>query len=145
MQDGATPMNQTISAPRWAKPVALFALVFGLLTLKAGGGVLFLEGPRLAAGDYVPFVVWFNFLAGFAYIAAAIGLWRWEQWAAQLAAAVAILTLLVFAAFGLHVLAGGAFEMRTVGAMTLRSGVWTAIAVASCRALVCFGKGTAAA
>lgn len=139
------PMNQTVSAPRWAKPIAVIALVFGLLTLKSGGGVLFFEGPRLAAGNYVPFVVWFNFLSGFAYVAAAIGLWRWERWAARLAAAVAILTLLVFAAFGLHVLAGGAFEMRTVGAMTLRLGVWTAIAVASCRVLVCFGKPPAAA
>lgn len=133
-------MSAHISPPRWAKPVAVIALAFGLLTLKSGGGVLFVEGPRLAAGDYVPFVVWFNFLAGFAYITAAIGLWRWERWAARLAAAIAILTLLTFAAFGLHVLTGGAFEMRTVGAMTLRSGVWTAIAVASCRALVCLGK-----
>lgn len=138
-------MNQTFPAPRWAKPVAIVAFVFGLLTLKSGGGVLFFEGPRLAAGDYVPFVVWFNFLAGFAYVAAAIGLWRWERWAARLAAAVAVLTLLVFAAFGLHVVTGGAFEMRTVGAMVLRLGVWTAIAAASCRALVCFGKGPAAA
>ncbi len=138
-------MNQTISAPRWAKPVAIAALVFGLLTLKSGGGVLFFEGPRLAAGNYVPFVVWFNFLAGFAYIAAAVGLWRWERWAARLAGAVAILTLLVFAAFGLHVVAGGAFEMRTVGAMTLQFGGWATIAVASCRALVCFGKRSAAA
>ena len=133
-------MNQTISAPRWAKPVAIIALAFGLLTLKSGGGVLFLVGPRIVAGDYVPFVVWFNFLAGFAYVAAAVGLWRWERWAARLAAAIAILTLLVFAAFGLHVLAGGAFETRTVGAMTLRLVFWTAIAVASCRTLACFGK-----
>lgn len=145
MQDGATTMSQTISAPRWAKPVAVAALVFGLLTLKSGGGVLFFEGPRLAAGNYVPLVVWFNFVAGFAYIAAAIGLWRWQRWGARLAAAVAVLTLLVFAAFGLHVLTGGAFEMRTVGAMALRLGVWTAIAFASCRALACFGKGPAAA
>ncbi|MEN8196520.1 MAG: hypothetical protein ABFS30_08380 [Pseudomonadota bacterium] len=133
-------MDQTISAPRWAKPVAVIALAFGLVTLKSGGGVLFLVGPRIVAGDYVPFVVWFNFLAGFAYIAAAVGLWRWERWAARLAAAIAILTLLVFAAFGLHVMAGGAFETRTVGAMTLRLVFWTAIAVASCRALACFGK-----
>ena len=138
-------MNQAVSAPRWAKPVAAIAIVFGLLTLKSGGGVLFFEGPRLAAGNYVPFVVWFNFLAGFVYIAAAVGLWRWERWAARLAAAVAILTLLIFAAFGLHILAGGAFETQTVGAMTLRSGVWIAIAVASCRALVCFGNRSAAA
>jgi hypothetical protein len=43
----------------------------------------------------------------------------------------------VFAAFGLHVVAGGAFEARTVGAMALRSLVWVAIAVAACRALGC--------
>lgn len=135
-------MNQTESAPRWAKPVAVAALVFGLLTLKSGGGVLFFEAPRLAAGDYVSFVVWFNFLAGFAYVGAAIGLWRWERWAARTAAVVAILTLAVFAAFGLHILGGGAFEMRTVGAMTLRLVVWTAIAIASCRALACFGNRT---
>ncbi len=138
-------MNKSVSAPRWAKPVAVIALAFGLLTLKSGGGVLFFEGPRLAAGNYVPFVVWFNFLAGFAYIAAAIGLWLRERWAARLSAAIAILTFLVFAAFGLHILAGGAFEMKTVGAMTLRLGVWTAIAVASCRSFVCFGKPSAAA
>ena len=138
-------MDQTMSAPRWAKPVAVIALVFGLLTVKSAGGVLFFLGPRILAGDYVPFVVWFNFLAGFAYVAAAVGLWRWERWAARLAAAIAILTLLVFAAFGLHVLTGGAFEMRTVGAMTLRLVLWTAIAIASCRRLACFGRGTAAA
>lgn len=138
-------MNQTLPAPRWANPVAVAALVFGLLSLKSGGGVLFFEEPRLAAGDYVPFVVWFNFLAGFAYIAAAVGLWRWERWAARTAAAVAVLTVLVFVAFGLHVLSGGAFEMRTVGAMTLRLGVWTAIAGAGCRALVCFGNRPATA
>ncbi len=139
------PMDQTVSTPRWAKPVAVIALAFGLVTLKSGGGVLFLVGPRIIAGDFVPFVVWFNFLAGFAYIAAAVGLWRWERWAAGLAAAIAILTLLVFAAFGLHVLAGGAFETRTVGAMTLRLVFWTAIAVASCRALGCFVKRSTAA
>lgn len=44
-----------------------FAIGFGLLTLKSGGSVIFIDGPaRLAAGNYLPFVVWFNFLAGFA-------------------------------------------------------------------------------
>lgn len=130
-------MHHQIPRPRWVRPVAVFALVFGLLTLKSGGGVLFFEGPRLAAGDYVPFVVWFNFLAGFGYIAAAVGLWQWRRWAALLAALLALMTLAVFAAFALHVLAGGAYEMRTVGAMTLRGGVWVAIAAGACRALGC--------
>ena len=133
-------MDQATSAPWWAKPVAVIVLVFGVATVKSGGGVLFFVGPRIIAGDYVPFVVWFNFLAGFAYIAAAVGLWLWERWAARLAAVIAILTLVVFAAFGLHVMAGGAFETRTVGALTLRLVFWTAIAAAGCRALGCFGK-----
>lgn len=62
--------------PRWVIPVSLFAILFGLLTLKEGGFVLFFDGPaREAAGSYVPFVLWFNFSAGFAYVAAGIGLW----------------------------------------------------------------------
>ena len=34
----------------------------------------------------------------------------------------------MFAAFGLHVAQGGAYETRTMGAMILRSVVWIAIA-----------------
>ena len=37
---------------------------------------------RQAAGHYVPFVLWFNFLAGFAYIVAGVGLWMRRRWAA---------------------------------------------------------------
>ena len=83
---------------------------------------------RQSAGAYVPFVLWFNFAAGFAYVVAGIGLWLQRRWAVWLAAAIAAATLLVFAAFGVHVLSGGAYEMRTVAAMTLRSVVWLAIA-----------------
>jgi len=115
----------------WLVPVALLAGAFGIATLASGGRVLF--GPdaaRAAAGHYVPFVVWFNFLAGFAYLAAAAGIATSRRWAGALSACIAAATLLVFLAFGAHVLAGGAFEARTVAAMTLRSGIWTAIAVA---------------
>ena len=61
--------------PRWATVAALVALVFGALTVTSGGKVLFgSEATRAAAGAYVPFVLWFNFLAGFAYVAAGVGL-----------------------------------------------------------------------
>ena len=40
-------------------------------------------------------------------------------------------TVLVFAAFGLHVASGGAFEMRTVAAMTLRCTVLAAMTLAA--------------
>ena len=115
--------------PRWAIAAALFAGAFGALTLKSGGEVLFGDGAgRQAAGNFVPFVVWFNFLAGFAYIAGAVGLALWRSWVTPLAFAIAILTIAVFIAFGVHILMGGAYEMRTVGAMSLRSLVWLGIA-----------------
>ena len=43
-----------------------------------------------------------------------------RSWATWIARALAVATLVVFVAFGVHVLAGGAFELRTVIAMTLR-------------------------
>jgi len=103
-------------------------MLFGLVTLKAGGSVLFLESARQAAGNYVPFVVWFNFLAGFLYGIAGVGIWQRRIWSAKLSLAIALLALLVFVAFAVHVAGGGSYEMRTVGALTLRSSVWVAIA-----------------
>jgi hypothetical protein len=117
---------------------AVVAVVFGAATVASGGNVLF-GGGAAAAGSYVPFVVWFNFLAGFFYIAAGFGLWRQRRWAAWLAVALAVLTALVFAAFGWHVAAGGAFEPRTVAAMTLRTLVWTATAALAIRLLTSRG------
>lgn len=112
------------------------AVAFGALTVVSGGTALF-GGPeaRAAVGDAVPFVLWFNFVAGFAYIAAGIGLWQAYRWALPLAVLIAVLTVLVFAAFGLHIAMGGAYETRTVGAMMLRSLVWIAIALVARRQL----------
>ncbi len=110
------------------RAAAIVAVVFGLATIKAGGSVLFGDGAQ-AAGRIVGFVLWFNFLAGFAYVAAGAGLWLLRRWAALLAAAIAASTVLVFAAFGVHVALGGPFEARTAWAMTLRSVVWVLIAL----------------
>ncbi len=114
---------------------SLIGIVFGLLTLKEGGTVLFGgEAARAAAGNYVPFVLWFNFLAGFAYVAAGIGLGLRQRWAAYAAIAIAAATAVVFVALGVRILFGGTFEVRTVIAMTLRTGIWTVIAVIAWRA-----------
>jgi len=115
--------------PVWALFAAIVAVVFGMLTLYSGGSVLFIDGAaRAAAGNYVPFVLWFNFVAGFAYIITGIGLYLWRLWALLLAVVLAAVTLLVFSAFGLHIMIGGLYEIRTIGAMTLRSMVWLVIA-----------------
>ena len=113
----------------WMRVIALIAIAFGLLTIREGGAVLFFDGAaRAAAGSYVPFVLWFNFLAGFAYVLAGTGMWLRQRWAARLAIAIAIATVLVFAAFIVHIGSGAAWEPRTLVAMTLRSVVWVAIA-----------------
>lgn len=118
------------------RTLSVAAIVFGLLTLKEGGEVLFGDGSaRTAAGNYVPFVLWFNFLAGFAYVIAGLGLWMRKRWAMKLAMAIAGATALMFAAFGAHIVLGGAFESRTVDAMSLRTLVWIAIAGISYRCL----------
>jgi len=109
--------------------VSVVAVLFGLLTIKSGGMVLFVDGPdRVAAGNYVPFVLWFNFVAGFFYILAGVGLWFKQRCAVWLAGAILITTLVVFFFLGLHVSDGGLYEFRTVIAMSLRSMVWAVIA-----------------
>lgn len=102
------------------------AIAFGLLTVVSGGTTLL---GALEMGAVVLFVLWFNTLAGLAYVVAGLGLWRGRRWAYPLSLAIFAATLLVFVAFGLHVAQGGAFEMRTVYAMALRSAVWGAIAL----------------
>jgi hypothetical protein len=128
-------MNHPVSRRSLAiGAMALLAVAFGLLTIKEGGSVLLGDAQaRAAAGAYVPFVLWFNFLAGFAYVLAGVGFWAQRRWAALLAMGIAGGTVLTFAALGLHIVLGGAFEMRTVAAMALRSAVWLLLAWAAWR------------
>ena len=69
-------------------------------------------------------MVWFNFSAGFLYILGGIGLVFRRRETVWLAALLAGSTLLVYAGFGWHVFTGGAYETRTVIAMTGRSVFW---------------------
>lgn len=126
--------NETKRARSARYIMAAVAIVFGLMTLKSGGEVIFGgEEARQAAGDYVGFVVWFNFIAGFAYIGAGIGFaikWATSRW---LAALIAAASGAVFAIFGIYIFQGGAFETRTVAAMTLRTGLWLVLAITAFR------------
>ena len=116
--------------------ISLIAVFFGLATINEGGAILFGdEAARITAGNYVPFVLWFNFSAGSAYVIAGIGLWMKQRWAAWLAIAIAVATAIVFAILGVHIFADGAYELRTVIAMSIRTLVWTAIAFIAWRRL----------
>lgn len=129
----------TIKQPRsWLiSALSIVAILFGLMTIKEGGAVLLgNEEAVAAAGNYVPFVLWFNFLSGFAYIAAGVGLWLQQRWAVWLAIAIAAAIMITFAAFGMHINTGGAYEQRTLVAMGMRTGVWLVIAVVSVQMLL---------
>jgi hypothetical protein len=123
-------MSFTTKRPLAIWIASIIALIFGAATLRSGGLVLFTEGEfHQQQGNYVPFVVWFNFIAGFGYIIAAVGLLALRRWSAYLAFLLAAATVVVFALFGLHVLNGGPHEMQTFGAMTIRTTVWVVISV----------------
>ena len=129
-------MRRSLPVSRTLRVLALLALAFGLLTVFSGGRALFGSAEaRAAVGAAVGFVLWFNFGAGFVYVLAGLGLWRRRSWAAWLALALAAGTALVAAAFALHVARGGAYEMRTVGALALRLGFWTITGGLAWRAL----------
>jgi len=119
----------------WVFFIFLIAVFFGLATLVSGGSVLFVDGvSRQAAGAYVPFVVWSNFIAGFAYIIAGFGILFRRQWSRWVSLGVLVFTLVVFAFLILHVMNGGAYESRTIYAMTLRATVWTVVSLTAWRA-----------
>lgn len=129
-------MTTTSSGSRTLKIAAGVAILFGLLTILSGGRALFGGAEaRAAVGDAVLFVLWFNFLAGFAYVVAGIGVFLGHRLAVWISLGILIATSLVFLAFGIHVLQGGAYEARTVGAMFLRTGFWAFMSVVSWRYL----------
>jgi hypothetical protein len=80
-------------------------------------------------------VLWFNFLAGFVFIVTGAGLLLCRRWAVYTSRFVAVSTILVFVAFGVHGIGGGAFERRTIGAMIVRSLFWIAVTIVSVRAM----------
>lgn len=121
--------------------ISVIAIVFGLLTVKSGGLVLFVDGEfRQQAGHYVPFVVWFNFLAGFFYLIAGYGLWRQQHWGVWLSATLTMASILVFVIFGFYINEGGSYETRTVIAMSARCTVWSVIALFSYKLIVSSGR-----
>jgi hypothetical protein len=72
------------------------------------------------------------------HILAGAGLLQRRRWAVYASLFIAVSTIFVFAAFGIHVMGGGAFEMRTMGALIFRALFWIAVTMVSLRTL----KGT---
>lgn len=112
------------------RTLAGIAGIFGVMTVVSGSSVLF--GPahvRALAGDVVTFVLWFNVLAGVAYILAAIWIWRGDVRASTLAWAIALTTAAVALAFAAVALRDVPVEPRTAGALFFRTFFWAGSAI----------------
>lgn len=120
----------------WLKIISVFLFLFGLITIFMGGSVIFdLFGIRVKEGNYVLFVVWANFICGFIYLATVYGFLKNKKWSAILMWIATLVLIITFVAFFIHIHSGGAYEKKTIYAMTFRTTITLAIAIAS-RSLV---------
>jgi hypothetical protein len=101
--------------------LATVLLLFGLLTVTLTTSVLFdWFGLRAREGNYVMSIVVANLIAGVLYLIAAVGVIKGSTWMAKpLLVAIAVLVLGQILFF-VHVVNGGLYETKTVGAMIFR-------------------------
>ncbi|MCO5231705.1 MAG: hypothetical protein M9958_11195 [Chitinophagales bacterium] len=103
---------------------AFILSVFGVLTLFMSSSVLFdLFGIREKEGNFVPFIVWANWLCGFLYLIAAYGFLKIRKWAIQPLLGAAIVLIVAFVALLIYIEGGGVYEQKTVYAMAFRTSV----------------------
>lgn len=108
------------------------AILFGIISLISGRNALFvLHRIADSTAHIVPFVLYFNFSAGFVYIVAGVGLVLQRSWAPLFAAAIAASTVIVFAALGIWIAIGNAYEAQTIAAMSLRTVFWLGVTAVS--------------
>lgn len=124
--------NHTKEARSWRESYVIrnrllgsLAAAFGALTLWSGGMVIFgPETARITAGQIVPHVLWFNFLSGAVYIMAGVGIFLGHRFGNTLAMVLTLALTALFATFLVVIAVGHEWEMRTLGALTLRLGFW---------------------
>ena len=101
--------------------VAIVLIAFALVTVFMSSSVIFdWFGIREKEGDYVPFIVWTNFIAGFIYLISAYGFLKAKKWTFWVLIGTAIFLVTALIILGLYIDAGGIFELKTVGAMGFR-------------------------
>ena len=109
------------------KVVAVAAIIFGLVTLWAGGTVLSGRNPGYVV--YRPLLV-FNTVMGAVYVAAGVLAWRRVTGGRNAAAVILALNVLVLAGVIYLYRTGAAVAVDSVRAMSFRSAVWLILLVA---------------
>ncbi len=119
-----------LPATAWRWLAASLAMAFGAATLLEGGHVLFGgTAARAATGEVVPFVLWFNVVAGLGYVAAGAAVFANRPWAVTIAWVLTATTTLVLLGLFVHIALGGGYMRRTVAAMIVRTMFWLAFAI----------------
>lgn len=107
--------------------MAVIAIAFGLVTILAGGRVLF-GGVDPGYVVFRPLLM-FNTAMGIAYVAAGVALWRDLPWSARAAGIILALNLAAFGLIGVLYASGGGVAGDSLRAMTFRCAVWLALLV----------------
>jgi len=119
MNAGKLSVMGRVAMSHWVEALVLF--IFGLVTFYLSGSILFdLFGVRETQGDYVNIVVFGNLLSSILYFYAVVGfLMRRES---TMMVLVLALLILLISGGGLfyHIVNGGLYEQKTLGALTLR-------------------------
>jgi len=99
----------------------IFLILFGGVTLFMSSSVLFdWFGIRAKEGNFVPLVVWANWVCGILYLIAAFGILRNQTWSkVPLLISLGILILAYIGLFT-HINNGELYETKTIGAMAFR-------------------------
>ena len=108
------------------RAAALLALVTGLLTIAEGGAVLL--GLETRPYPVLPWLLRYNVAMGFVSLAAGHGLWREQRWAETLSRVIRSLHAMVLLWLVGMDLLGMVVAMNSIGAMLVRTGIWTGIA-----------------
>ena len=108
--------------------VAAIAVLFGLVTLFAGGRVLLGSDPGYAV--FRPLLI-YNTAMGVAYLAAGVTVWRSAKAGRVTAGAIFLLNLLVLVGIVVAYRSGGAVAVDSLRAMTLRTVVWLVLFLAA--------------
>ena len=109
------------------KLVAVVAIVFGIVTLWAGGTVLAGRDPGYVV--YRPLLL-FNVVMGLAYIVAGVLAWRRALSGRNAAAVIVVLNVLVLVGVIYLYRTGAAVAVDSVRAMSFRSGAWLMLLLA---------------
>ncbi len=116
-----------MSTPVAIRVAAAVGLLFGALSVVAGSRVL--AGIDHPAYVVLTWLVAYNVVAGLAGVVAGVGLWTLRGWAVRAVAVLAALHGLVLIILLAHLALGWPAARDSLGAMVLRTLVWSAIAV----------------